>query len=139
MLGAAKETHGHSEGKLQRNAFVAGWTSNARSALNLYYCLLVAFEYSTNHLCHAFLIKFGSLDLQKLLTAKGKALKACKYFVSAISEPRIEIPMTSFYYVVSFDEKKSEHEESKTPPQRRMSLLHIWQKRFMKSHLKYSL
>ena len=33
------------------------------------------------------------------------------------------------------DEKKSEHEESKTPPQRRMSLLHIGQKRFMKSHL----
>ena len=45
--------------------------------------------------------------------------------------------MTSFYHVVSFDEKKSEHEESKTPPQRRMSLLHIGQKRFMKSHLKY--
>ena len=83
-----------------------------------------------------FLLKFGSLDLQKLLTAKGKALKACKY-VSAISEPKIEIPMTSFYYVVSFDEKKSEHEGKKTPPQRRMSLMHIGQKRFMKSHLKY--
>ena len=83
-----------------------------------------------------FLLKVGSLDLQKLLTAKGKALKACKYFVSAISEPKIEIPMTSFYYVVSFDEKKSEHEESKTPPQRRMSLMHTGQKRFIKSHLK---
>ena len=59
--------------------------------------------------------------------------------VSAISRPKIEIPMTSFYHVVSFDEKKSEHEESKTPPQRRMSLMHIGQKRFMKSYLKYSL
>lgn len=47
--------------------------------------------------------------------------------------------MTSFYYVVLFDEKKSEHEESKTPPQRRMSLLYIGQKRFMKSHFTYVL
>ena len=98
LLGAAKETHGRSEGKLQRNAFVAGWTSNARSALNFYYCLLVAFEYLT--ICALlFLLKFGSLDLQKLLTAKGKVLKACKY-VSAISKPKIEIPMTSFYYAL---------------------------------------
>ena len=58
-------------------------------------------------------------------------------YVSAISVPKIEIPMTSFYYVVSFDEEKSEHEGKKTPPQRRMSLMHIGQKRFMNSHLKY--